>query len=43
MKWAVQLDLSLDHMPGTAAVAQKGKSVGAESKTSLNKHLRRVF
>ncbi len=42
MKWAVQSDLSLDHMPGAAAVVQKGASGGAVSKTSINKHRRRV-
>ncbi len=30
-------------MPGAAAVAQKGRSGGAVSKTSVNKHRRRVF
>ncbi len=34
MKRAVQLDLSLDHMPRAAAVAQKGKSGGAVLKTN---------
>ncbi len=24
MKWAIQLDLRLDHVPGAAAVAKKG-------------------
>ncbi len=43
MKWAVQSDLSLDHVRGAAAVAQKGKSGGAVSKTSVNKHRRRIF
>ncbi len=33
MKRAVQLDLSLDHMPRAAAVAQKGESGGAVLKT----------
>ncbi len=37
MKWAVQLDLSLNHVPGAAAVTQKGKSGGAVSKTSVKK------
>ncbi len=30
-------------MPGAAAVAQKGRSSGAVSKTSINKHRRRIF
>ncbi len=34
MKRAVQLDLSLDHMPRAAAVAQKGESGGAVLKTN---------
>ncbi len=34
MKLAVQLDLSLDHMPRAAAVAQKGESGGAVLKTN---------
>ncbi len=36
MKRALQLDLSLDHMPKAAAVAQKGESGGAVSKTIRN-------
>ncbi len=40
MKWAIQLDLSLDHVPGAAAVAQKAEPGGAVSKTSVNKHRR---
>ncbi len=40
MKWAIQLDLSLDHVPGAAAVAQKAERGGAVSKTSVNKHRR---
>ncbi len=43
MKRAVQSDLSLDHARETAAVAQKGRSGGAVSKTSVNKHRWRVF
>ncbi len=34
MKRAVQLDLSLDHMPRADAVAQKGESGGAVLKTN---------
>lgn len=43
MKRAIQLDLTLDQVPGAAAVAQKDESGGAVSKTSVNKHRRRVF
>ncbi len=35
-KRAVQSDLSSDHVPGAAAVAQKGENGGAVSKTSVN-------
>lgn len=34
-KCAVQLDLSLDYMPRSAAVAQKGESGGNVAKTSV--------
>ncbi len=42
-KRAVEWDLSLDHVRGAAAVAQKDKSGAVVSKTSVNKHRRRVF
>ncbi len=34
IKWAVQLNLSLDHVPGAAAVAQKEES-GTVSKIGI--------
>ncbi len=42
-KRAIEWDLSLEHVCGAAAVAQKGKSGGGVSKTTVNKHRRRVF
>ncbi len=41
-KQTIQLDLSVDHVPGAAGVAQKAESGGVLSKTSVNNHLRRV-
>lgn len=40
MKRAIQSDLSLDHLSRAAAVAQKGDSGGAVSKTNVNKRRR---
>ncbi len=41
-KQTIQLDLTVDHVPGAAAAAQKAVSGGAVLKTSVNNHQRRV-
>ncbi len=41
-KQTIQLDLTVDHVPGAAAVAQNAESGGAVSKTSVNNHQKRV-